>query len=417
MARVALNFNPLNPVALREMRARMRGPRAFVTLGFYLGLLAVLLYVVYLRSGGGTTYTYGGFSGSSNFGPTRSFEIGQNLFITVFLFLTIFVTVVTPAIMGGVVSRELEKRTYELLMITPVRSRAVAFGKLFAALGYLFFMLIAALPMACIVFIFGGVTFEHILIGYGVVFMAALTYAIIGLFFSALVKHTGPAIVLTYGAVALMLIGAPLLSSSIVSSLNSDLSRQTTPTVRIDPRTDPSFDLPKRILVVNPVAAVGSILARNAPYRLNATDDFLQLFPNSRLFGGSPNQYYSGSGNRFANEVARKPVLPGEIPLWGGYFLVYTALSIFFFLLSLLVMKPGLRLSLPGRRASSAKVSPPLLKEKGRRKKKKEAGTGLEAGTVALTEANLETPAIPKEPLVTESQPAHEVTPPIIAQG
>ncbi len=347
MARIAISLNPVNPVALREMRARMRGPRAFVLVGLYLGLLTLLLYVVYLQSGGGTTYTYGGFSGTSNFGPTKSFEIGQNLFITTFLFLTIFVSLVTPAITGGVVSRELESRTYELLVVTPVGSRAVAFGKLFAALSFIFFMIISALPMACIVFIFGGVTLENILLGFAVTLMAAITYGIIGLFFSALLKRTAPAVTLTYCVVALLLVAAPIASHSITTSLNNELSRAPSGTLRTDPRIDPQYDLPKRMLVVNPMAAVGSILAKNAPFRAN-TNDGLQFFPNSRLFLGNPSLYYANPpGNARANEIARKPILPGEIPLWGGYFLVYTALSLFFFLLTLLVIKPGVRAPLP----------------------------------------------------------------------
>ncbi len=348
MARIALNLNPVNPVALREMRARMRGPRAFILLGLYLGLLALLLYVVYLRSGGGSTYTYGGFSGSANFGPTKSFEIGQNLFITVFLFLVVFVSLITPAITGGMVSRELEGRTYELLVITPVRSRAVVFGKLFAALGFIFFMVASALPMACIVFIFGGVTLENILIGFGVVLMAAVTYGAIGLFFSGLVKRTGLAVMLTYSVVAIMLVGSVLVSNSITTSLNNDLSRLPSGAGRPDPRLDPSFDLPKRILAVNPVAAIGSILARNAPYRPTTSDD-LQMFPNSRIYGGNPTTYYSNSSsNAVANNAARLPVLSGNYPLWVGYMLIYAALGLLFFLLSLLVVKPGLRARIPG---------------------------------------------------------------------
>jgi hypothetical protein len=138
------------------------------------------------------------------------------------------------------------------------------------------------------------------------------------------------------------LVAVPLASHSITTSLNSEISRAAAGQ-RIDARIDPQFDLPKRMLVVNPVAALGSVLARNAPFRANASDG-LQMFPNSRLFLGNPNSYYSNPpGNPKANEIARKPVLPNDMPLYGGYFLVYTAISLFFFLLSLLVIKPGLR--------------------------------------------------------------------------
>jgi ABC-type transport system involved in multi-copper enzyme maturation permease subunit len=404
MARIALNLNPINPVALREMRARMRGPRAFILLGLYLGLLALLLYAVYIRSGGGSTYTYGGYSGTANFGPTRSFEIGQNLFITVFFFLTIFVALITPAITGGVVSRELEGRTYELLMITPVRSRSVVFGKLFAALSFVFFMIASALPMACIVFIFGGVDSQDILIGFAVVLMAAVTYGAMGLFFSALVKRTGPAVILTYALVALMLVGSWQISNNIAANLSSEQSRLPSGAPRVDPRIDPAYDLPKRLLVVNPIAAVGSILAPNAPYRSSNVDE-LQLFPNSKFFGGSPNNYYANSsGSPQVNALARQPVLPGGLPLWAGYILVYTGLSLLFFLLSLTVVKPGLRPRVPsirlpakGKSSANAQVALKTRPEKSKAKFKfgGKKASKVEAETPAVKNENPEPVAAP----------------------
>ncbi len=364
MARIAINLNPLNPVALREMRARMRGPRSFLLLGIYLSLLALLLYTVYVRSGGGSTYTYGGYTGNANFGPTKSFEVGQNLFISVFLFLIAFVSLVTPAITGGVVSREFEGRTYDLLVITPLRNRSVAFGKLFAALSFIFFMVISALPMACIVFVFGGVTAENILVGFGVVFLAAITFGITGLFFSALVKRTGVAVMLTYTVVAILLIGTWLVSNNIVSTLNAEASRQPGGVQRIHPQLDPNYDLPKRILVANPVAALGSILARNAPYRGGSSED-LQLFPNSKLFGGNPNTYFANSSaNPGLTAAVRSPVFSGSLTLWQGYFLVYTGISLTFYLLSLIIIKPGLGARFSGFSKRKASTHTKLPKEK-----------------------------------------------------
>jgi len=330
-----------NPVTVREMKARMRGPRAFALLGIYLAVLGLLTYMVYVRSGGGNSYSYGNPS-QVTYGPTKSFEIGQNLFITIFMFLIFVMALVAPALTGGAISREVEGRTYELLLVTPINRRSLIFGKFLSALLFVFFLALAAIPVACIVFIFGGVEPQDILAGYAIVLISGAAYAAIGAFFSSLIRRTGPAILVSYVVVALLVLGSQLTSSSIVTAINGDTNRFPAGSIRPDPRTDPAFDFPKRILVFSPLASIGSVLTPNAPFRPNNTDD-LQYFPASTLFGGNPNTYYrQGTGGQFAqnNALARQPILPNGWALWGAYVLVYSGILALFLLLSIAVARP-----------------------------------------------------------------------------
>ncbi|HEX2915503.1 MAG TPA: ABC transporter permease [Chloroflexia bacterium] len=342
MARIY--FNLANPIATREMKTRVRGFRTFALVGVYLIVLAMIILVIYIRKGANSPYSYGGTLVSGNFGPTRSFETGQDIFITIFLYLSVVVAVVTPALCGGLVSREMEDGTYDMLVVTPLRGRTLIYGKLIAGISYMTLVVLSAFPLACVVFIFGGVNFDDILAGFAIILMEAAVLSIISLFFSGLFRHTSVAVIVTYCIVALLMLGVPVISSSIVASLNSDSGR-IPQGVRVDPHTDPAFDLPKRILVFNPVAAIGSVLAPNAPYRPGQGED-LQYFPNSRFFWGKPESYYStpsfppGSFAAQINSNSRLPVLPNQIPLWQGYLLVYTAIGLFFLILSNGVIKP-----------------------------------------------------------------------------
>jgi ABC-type transport system involved in multi-copper enzyme maturation permease subunit len=337
-----LYFSPLNPVAMREMKARMRGPRTFALLGIYLLLLALVIFVVYLRKGAAGTYSYGGTMLSGNFGPTRNFETGQDMFIAIFLYLLVVMAIVTPTICGGLISREMEDQTYDMLVVTPLRGRTLIYGKLVATLGYLTLLILLAFPVASIVFIFGGVTLEQILVGFAIVLMETFVIGIISLFFSALFRRTSLATIATYSIVLLLLIGVPIASSSIVSAINSDANRTGQ---RTDARLDGTFDFPKRMLVFNPFAALGSVLAPNAPYRPGRDED-LQYFPNSRLFWGNPTQYYAtptfppGSVLEQFTRLSKLPVLPNQVQFWQGYLLVYTGLGLFFLILSFGVVKP-----------------------------------------------------------------------------
>lgn len=340
-----LMMPPFNPVALREMKSRVRGPRTLALFFAYLAVLAVLIFVVYLRKGANTPYSYGGSLLSGNYGPTRNFETGQDIFLSIFLYLILMVAVVTPAVCGGLVSREIEEGTYDLLLVTPVKGRTLVYGKLIGAIGYLFMLILATLPLACIVFIFGGVGPEDLVAGYAIVLMETVVFSILSLFFSAIFRLTNVAIIFTYFVIALLLLGVPVVSSSIVASINADTTRPAANGFRIDPRTDPDFDFPKRLLVLNPFASLGSVLAPNAPYRPSSGED-LQLFPNSRLFWGNPTVYYGtptylpNSNSRQRYENSRLPVLPYGITLWQGYLLVYGAIGIVFLLLSIGAVKP-----------------------------------------------------------------------------
>lgn len=435
MARIYLSS--LNPVALREMKSRVRGPRTLVLFFTYLAVLGLFIFVVYLRKGANSSYSYGGTLLSGNYGPTRNFETGQDIFISIFLYLILMVAVVTPAICGSLISREMEEGTYDLLLVTPVKGRTLVYGKLIGAVGYLFMLILATLPLACIVFIFGGVGVEDVAAGYAIVLMEALVFSIISLFFSALFRLTNIAVIFTYFIIAILLLGVPVVSSSLVASINADPTRLGASGFRIDPRNDPDFDLPKRIMVLNPFASLGSVLATNVPYRPGNGDD-LQMFPNSRLYWGNPTVYYGtptflpSSSARQRYDDAKLPVLPYGLALWQGYLLVYTAIGLVFLILSMGAVKP-----LPGGVIYAPAKAVTLLKKVSLPKKGRKAAPPApaktktsesvqavtatpEAPVQAITDAPPEVPAAEiKNPQEVETPQeispvkAAEVTPPV----
>lgn len=386
MARILMPS--FNPVALREMKSRVRGPRTLALFFVYLAVLAVFIFVVYLRKGANSSYSYGGTLLSGNYGPTRNFETGQDIFLSIFLYLIFMVAVVTPAVCGGLVSREMEEGTYDLLLVTPVKGRTLVYGKLIGSVGYLFMLILATLPLTCIVFIFGGVGPEDVAAGYAIVLMETVVFSIISLFFSALFRLTNVAIIFTYFVIALLLLGVPVASSSLVASINADTTRPSANGFRVDPRTDPDFDFPKRILVLNPFASLGSVLAPNAPYRPSSSED-LQLFPNSRLYWGNPTIYYGtptyipNSNSRIRYEESKLPVLPFGLTLWQGYLLVYTAIGIVFLLLSTGAVKP-----LPGGVIYAPAKGFSALKKAAASKKNR---TPLAAGSATAKVAGVKT--------------------------
>jgi ABC-type transport system involved in multi-copper enzyme maturation permease subunit len=195
----------LNPVVVKEMRARMRGPRAFWLLTGYLttlGLLAYGLFRIVLASM------------ERQIGPgmaPQSAMIGQILFTGLAIIELLAVCFVTPALTAGTISGELERRTYDMLMATPLRPARVLIGKAFASLTYANLLILASIPLSSIIFLFGGVALRDVVQAIGLMVLVTVTYGMIGVFFSALIRHTGWAMILSYATILVITVGTLFL--------------------------------------------------------------------------------------------------------------------------------------------------------------------------------------------------------------
>ncbi len=224
----------LNPIVVKEFRSRMRGWRAFGILTFYLCFLGLFGYGIYRLTV--ISYTYGG--------TTLSPVIGQALFAALSNLSLFFVAFLTPALTSAAISSEHERLTLQMLQATPLAAHTILFGKLISATSYILLLLFASVPMFSLVFIFGGVTLTDLLLAELVILSAAVTFGMIGLFFSAWRKHTIQAIVLSYGLIILMVGGTYALY------IFWGILAQSFP--------------PRLVLMINPFSALASVLANSS---------------------------------------------------------------------------------------------------------------------------------------------------------
>lgn len=189
-----------NPVALKELRGRMRGSRAFVVLTVYVALMSiftVVLYLIYTASASVTLSTSGGVIGKTIFAGL----VGIELFLVCF---------VAPAFTAGAISGERERRTFNLLRTTLLPARRIVTGKLLSALAYIVLLLLVAVPLQSLAFLMGGVTIEEVLLSVELLLVTAIAYGAAGIFFSAVTKRTLAASILTYTFALVMTIAMPL---------------------------------------------------------------------------------------------------------------------------------------------------------------------------------------------------------------
>jgi len=196
-----------NPVVLKELRGRMRGPRAFIVLTVYLFLMSLfvgLLYTVYVASADNV------YSGSA------SQAVGKFVFGAVVGIELLLVCFIAPAFTAGAISGERERQTYDLLRTTLLSASQMVLGKLLSALSYILILLLAALPLQSLAFLLGGVAPEEVLIGAVVLVATAFLFSTSGVFFSAFMRRTLGSTVLTYAFALMATLGLPVLLLAVL---------------------------------------------------------------------------------------------------------------------------------------------------------------------------------------------------------
>ena len=196
-----------NPVAVKELRSRMRGRRAFVVLTIYLLLMSLFILLVYL------VYVA---SARNSFGPSGR-QAGKAVFgavLAVEMFLVLFVG---PAFTSGAISGEKERRTYDLLRTTLLPARALVSGKLLSALSYVFLLILVSVPLQSIAFLLGGVSPIEVLLSQLLVALSAVVFALMGLYFSSLMRSTLTATIATFAVAMMMTFGLPLVAGIAAS--------------------------------------------------------------------------------------------------------------------------------------------------------------------------------------------------------
>lgn len=242
-----------NPIIVKELRSRMRGGRAFVLLtGFLLGL-GLVGYGLFLRSTSGERFGM----------PLFSAQIGQTLFVGLAFAVLFLVCLIAPAVTVGAISSERERLTYEMLMTTSLPPYRLLWGKLISALTYIGLLLLAAIPLGSIVYLFGGITLKVVLQVLTIIIATAITAGMIGLWASAMTGKTARAAVISYLLIGTVLGG--LLFTAEVWTRRSDQ------------------EVPLKMLTPNPISALASAVANlsvpNTSFGGPIMMDRMQPFP------------------------------------------------------------------------------------------------------------------------------------------
>lgn len=233
----------VNPVMIKELRGRMRGVRAFAVITVYLGLMsgfASLIYLVYAAS-------------TRASGSAAAGEIGRVLFLGIVGIELLLIIFIAPAFTAGAITGERERQTYDLLKTTLLSTPSFVIGKLESALGYILLLLLAAIPLQSIAFLFGGVTESELILSFVILTVTAVALGTVGIYFSSTLARTLNASVQAYSAILAIMFVAPVVLGVVLRLISNIFSNQGS--ILFSPVMETVFTYADLLLTsINPIA-------------------------------------------------------------------------------------------------------------------------------------------------------------------
>jgi ABC-type transport system involved in multi-copper enzyme maturation permease subunit len=173
-----------NPVLMRELLVNLRSPRSFVLQLAYVTFLAAVVYFYWPAGGEGAREVEAGMA--------------ERLFELFFLGQFFMVALVAPTFAAGSITGEKERRTYEMLLASPLQPSTILIGKLLSSLTYLVILILSSLPLMILCFLLGGILLSEIARAYLILILAAGTFGLLSVACSSFFRRTSSALVVSY---------------------------------------------------------------------------------------------------------------------------------------------------------------------------------------------------------------------------
>ncbi len=174
-----------NPVLNRELLVNLRTNKSFALLAAYQFILACVVYFAWPHEG--TTIDL-------SLGNQRNALLIDTLFLSQF----VLTALIAPSFAAGGITGEKERKTYEMLLASPIQPMAIVFGKLVASFTHLAILVFASLPIVMLCLPMGGVSIYEILVQMLVVLVSMTTFCTISLACSSYFARTTASLSISY---------------------------------------------------------------------------------------------------------------------------------------------------------------------------------------------------------------------------
>jgi ABC-type transport system involved in multi-copper enzyme maturation permease subunit len=175
-----------NPVLQRELLVNLRMGRAFVLLFMYLFLLGAVVYIAWPSEA------------ERRLDLTTNPVAAKRLVNLFFLGQYLLASLMAPSFAAGAITGEKERRSYEMLLASPLKPGAIVLGKLLASLAHLAILIFASLPIVMLCLPLGGVSLYEVLAMYLALIVSVLSFGMISLACSSYFRRTASSLLVAY---------------------------------------------------------------------------------------------------------------------------------------------------------------------------------------------------------------------------
>ncbi len=203
-----------NPVLQRELIGNLRTPRAFVLMLVYQVALASVILIAYPRD--------------VRLDLSRDSAEAQKLVDFFFLGQFVLASLMAPSFAAGAITGEKERKTYEMLLASPLRPMAIVIGKLVAALTHLLVLILGSLPIVMLCLPLGGVSIYELLAAFLALVVCIILFGSLSVACSCRFKRTSSSLVVSYLIILPMVIFGSFLWLSLAEQSRFRLIMATT---------------------------------------------------------------------------------------------------------------------------------------------------------------------------------------------
>ena len=185
-----------NPVLENEMKRYTRNMKcAWIILGVNL-VLALFALIAQM-----------GLSGRENYMTILQYRFPIQCYVLMGYGLFLAICILIPGLAGGSIAGERERKTLDLLLTTHLSPWKIILGKLESSLCLIFLISFSTLPVIGLVLIYGGITLVNLFQLILNLVITGIFIGSIGIFYSAIMRKTTVAVILSYVTVVLLVLG------------------------------------------------------------------------------------------------------------------------------------------------------------------------------------------------------------------
>ncbi|MGE0755453.1 MAG: ABC transporter permease [Pirellulaceae bacterium] len=206
-----------NPVLQRELLVNLRMTRGFVLLFLYQAALAAVVYFAWPQD--------------ERLDLSVTNESARNLVEMFFLGQFLLVSMMAPSFAAGTITGEKERKTYEMLLASPLRPAAIVLGKMVASLAHLGVLMFSSLPIVMLCIPLGGLSLYEVLAAYLGMIIAVIVFGAVSVACSSYFKRTSASLVVSY----LMILPLAMVGVLVWSALSQQGELRLLLTVTVVP--------------------------------------------------------------------------------------------------------------------------------------------------------------------------------------